>query len=424
MTQNIISDQAQLKLLADLTAINTVNAHEESLVTYLATFLKLHHVKTEIIKGSNGRANLVAEVGTEGPLLGFAGHADTVHEGNRKDWEHYPFTLTDRSGHLYGRGVTDMKAALASFAVAMVNLQASELTGRVRFMVTLNEEKAQAGAKQLCELGYVDDMEALIIGEPTGVRASEITNYLHSGGVRLNNTDPDELINTVKNNYQIEQHFAVYAHKGFLVYDVIAHGKAAHSSTPALGVDAIARLVDYYQAETELYQQLTNSNPMLGRTVRGANMFHGGVQPNSIAGEAQLSELTRIIPELPPKELENALTDLIDTLNRQAPEQAQLELVVHNMGEAMLGNPDSEIVTLGQKHAKLTFPTENTLPTLAVSMGTDATRYAKANPNMEILIVGPGNDTAHQENEYVEKSTFLAMADYYYTIAQNFFDNK
>ncbi|GAK30133.1 succinyl-diaminopimelate desuccinylase [Weissella oryzae SG25] len=362
--KKIISDEQQLKILADIVAINTVNANEASLAAYFSKFFQQYNIKTKEIKTSiPGRSNLVAEIGNAGPIIGFA--------------------------------------------------------GRIRFMLTVNEEQAQAGAKQLSKLGYADDLSALVIAEPTGVRIEHLEAYLTSGGVNLTKSSVTEVLANISAQ-QKEQHFALHAHKGFLAYDVLAKGKAAHSSTPAAGVDAIAQIVNYYQAESDLYDSFTQSNLLLGKTIRGANILRGGIQANSIAGEAKLSELTRIIPELPAQTLANKLNQLVTNLNQQNPSAAYLELLIKDMGAAMISPAEAKIVLAGQDTAKIAFPNESTLPTLSASMGTDASRFAAANPNLTVLILGPGNDTAHQENEYVEKASFLSMADYYYTLAYNF----
>lgn len=421
MMKKIISDEQQLTMLADIVAINTVNANEASLADYFTNFFRQYNIKTEEIKTSTpGRSNLVAEIGTTGPVIGFAGHADTVHEGNHQLWTSDPFVLTERNQRLYGRGTTDMKAGLVALAVALVTLnEEKNLPGRIRFMLTVNEERAQAGAKQLSELGYADDLSALVIAEPTGVRVEKLNAYLTSGGVSLTKNSVEQVLADI-NPQQKEQHFALHAHKGFLAYDVLAKGKAAHSSTPAAGIDAIAQIVKYYQAETDLYASFTQSNPLLGKTIRGANILQGGIQANSIAGEAKLSELTRIIPELPAQILADKLDQLVTRLNQQNPSAARLELVIKDMGAAMISSAEAKIVLAGQNKAKIAFPNESTLPALSASMGTDASRFAAANPNLTILIVGPGNDTAHQEDEYVEKASFLNMAAYYYTLAYDF----
>lgn len=423
MMKKLISDDEQMDILADLIALRTVDDNESDLVHYVADLLAQHGIQAQLVGDNQRRLNLVAEVGdVTVPGLGFAGHADVVHEGKAEAWTNDPFVLTEKNGKLFGRGVTDMKGAIVAMLTALIRLQHDEdFRGHVRLLIMMNEEKQQAGAQFLSDAGYVDDLTGILIGEPTGVRADYLDDYLHAGGVKLIGEDADEVVVMVQAKRQTEQHFVIFAHKGFLTYRVIAHGKSAHSSRPASGIDAIAQLVRYYNAETALYEQLTTDNPILGHTIRGANMFHGGVQPNSIAGEAILTELTRIIPEITPDELIAHLQEIVDTINRDDSKGARLELEIINAGPAMLSPRDSKLVKISQVTAKAGFKAEQILPTISVSMGTDATRFLNRNPELAIAIVGPGNDTAHQIDENLDKKTFLATADYYYQIAKEYF---
>src|SRR4051812_28745468 len=63
--------------------------------------------------------NLYARLGTEAPNLCFAGHTDVVPPGDPAAWQADPFGGEIIDGLLYGRGASDMKAAIACFAAAV-----------------------------------------------------------------------------------------------------------------------------------------------------------------------------------------------------------------------------------------------------------------------------------------------------------------
>ena len=94
---------------------------------------------------------------------------DVVSEGNHDDWTYDPFTLTENQGYLYGRGAADMKSGLAALAIALIEIKESgKLTqGTIKFMATVGEEMEQSGSQQLFEKGYADDLDALLIAEPS-----------------------------------------------------------------------------------------------------------------------------------------------------------------------------------------------------------------------------------------------------------------
>ncbi len=63
-------------------------------------------------------SNLWARFGSAGPLVCLAGHVDVVPTGPLDEWTSDPFTPTERSGLLYGRGAADMKASVAAMVTA------------------------------------------------------------------------------------------------------------------------------------------------------------------------------------------------------------------------------------------------------------------------------------------------------------------
>gem|GEM_PF-90518 len=415
--------QTKINLLADLVAIQTVANHEKNLVTYLQKFLANYGIASELVSGPDEqRVNLVAQIGNgKGPVLAFSGHADTVHVGDVATWATDPFVLTAKEGKLYGRGTTDMKAGMAAFVIALIelNAQATPLNGTLRLLLTFDEELTQNGARLLVAQGYADDVDAMIIAEPTGVAITELADYFQSGGAVIAADELATLQGASAMTAAPEQHFIFHAHKGFLSYDVTATGKAAHSSMPKLGVNAIDHLVQYYLAEKALYETLPEVSPILNRTLYGPDVIRGGQQPNSVPDSATLSVMTRVIPELPAEELLKRLQELIDTLNQQ---DATMQLALHVKGydNAVVTAKDNPLIQLIQQEVPDYLVEPMAAPAIAVSLGTDASQFIKANPNLALAIIGPGNTTAHKADEYVEQTAYLQMIDLYQAVAKRY----
>jgi succinyl-diaminopimelate desuccinylase len=417
-----MQETEKISRLADIIAIETVGANETRLANYFLNFFQSHGIPAQLVADNQSRANLVAEIGTgEQPVLAFAGHADTVHEGDTSTWQHAPFALTADGKRLYGRGTTDMKGGLIGFAIAMVELHEKGLPkrGTIRFVMTMDEERTAAGAKLLVDRGYLDDVAAMIIAEPTGVPVAELEDYFNSGGAVIAPDVLAELQQKLTTSHAAEQHFIFFAHKGFLGYSVTATGKAAHSSMPKLGVNAIDHLIQYYEREKALYANLPEHSEILGDTLWGPDVIRGGNQPNSVPDSATLTELTRIIPELPPEVLINRLAALVAEMNA-TDDTMDLRLDVEAYDKAVVSNPDNRLVHGLQKLAAEYLNEALPLPTISVSLGTDAGQFIKANPDMALAIVGPGNTTAHQADEYVERATYLAMIDLFKAAALDY----
>ncbi len=120
--------------------------------------------------------NLFAKIGDGAPHLVFAGHTDVVPPGDIKRWRHDPFAGEIDSGRLWGRGASDMKGAVAAFAVAAREFVAERgiPRGAVSFLITGDEEGASInGTAKL--LDWAKDQgerfDHCVVGEPSNVLA-------------------------------------------------------------------------------------------------------------------------------------------------------------------------------------------------------------------------------------------------------------
>ena len=81
-----------------------------------------------------------AEIGAGKDIIGIAGHLDIVPAG--EGWSTDPFTLTEKDGKLFGRGVSDDKGAVvaALYAMKLVREMGVPMKKRVRLLLGTNEE--------------------------------------------------------------------------------------------------------------------------------------------------------------------------------------------------------------------------------------------------------------------------------------------
>jgi succinyl-diaminopimelate desuccinylase len=154
--------------------------------------------------------SLVVRVGSGEPRILLHGHADVV-PGEERQFDPY-----EETGELYGRGVYDMKGALAAMMCAVEDLDALGCDATVELLVVPDEEQehgARTGAEVLIEHGHVGDF--LITGEPTD---------FHVGTQS----------------------------KGVLDLRITLEGKSAHGSTPWLGKNAVLLAHEHYRRVAEL----------------------------------------------------------------------------------------------------------------------------------------------------------------------------
>lgn len=114
----------------------------------------------------NGVSNLYARRGNDEPNLCWAGHVDVVPI--QSGWTHPPFEGVIHNDHLIGRGVTDMKGAIAAMLCAARDTPISK--GSISFLITSDEEgSAEHGTRHVVEWlkEKGERIDHTIVGEPT-----------------------------------------------------------------------------------------------------------------------------------------------------------------------------------------------------------------------------------------------------------------
>lgn len=161
--------------------------------------------------GPNGElSSLVVRVGSGGPRILLHGHADVV-PGDESQFE-----TREENGELYGRGVYDMKGAVAAMMYAIEDLHQEGCDSTVELLIVPDEERefeGPTGAEILIKNGHVGDF--LITGEPT------------------------------------DFHIGTQA-KGVLDLRITLLGKSAHGSAPWLGKNAVLLAYEHYKRVLEL----------------------------------------------------------------------------------------------------------------------------------------------------------------------------
>ncbi|MGH2076064.1 ArgE/DapE family deacylase [Aerococcus urinaeequi] len=373
--------QEKIKILQDVIQLETPNGNEEIVALYYKNLLEAHGIESELIQYADGRVNLVAELkGQEdGKILAVSGHMDVVDAGNPDLWTYPPYGAEIHDGVMYGRGTTDMKAGLTALIIAMIELKESgqAFTGSVRLLACVGEEIGMLGSKQLTDLGYTEDIHGMIIAEPS-------TPYYNT------------------------------KHKGSIQYQVIAHGRAAHSSTPEKGVNTIQLINDFINKTNVKIDEAaaTAENDMLGKMLNVFTMIEGGNQINSVPEYTVLSGNARTIPEVGNDVVVGIFNDVIEEINANG--QGMLELNLLQNNQYADGDNNSVLVDL----IKVEDPqAENR----GLSGATDGSNFTNVDNKFDFVIYGPGKiDDAHTLDESIEVDQYLAFIDKYVNIYKGY----
>lgn len=371
-----MDETEKIQVLSDLVAINTANDNEKEVAEYLQNLLSNHGIQSQMIKYSDTRYNLVAEIGSGKPVLAVSGHMYTVDAGDIKEWDTDPHKLTERDGNLYGLGAVDMKSGLAALVIAMIELHENNhpKSGTVRLLATIAEEVGEYGADQLTTQGYMDDADALLIGEPGGY------NF-------------------------------VYTHMGSLDIKVTSEGKAAHSSMPDSGNNAIDHLLDFLSQANSQFKDTGKSDPVMGDFIFNVTTIKGGTQVNAIPGHAEAEINSRTLPEYTSDQVLSDIQSLVDKLN-SANNDYHLSIKVIMKLNPVKAAKDSKLLKIAGEVAK--DHTGLDVGKYGVAGTTDAAMFLRDKPDdFAFVMFGPGNDTPHQVNEYVNKEMYLKFIDMY-----------
>jgi succinyl-diaminopimelate desuccinylase len=205
---------------------------------------------------------VVAEAGSrrpDAPCVVLHGHLDVVPGLPEQ------FTPRIEGDRLIGRGAYDMKGALAAMLCALKDLDDQDEI-RVRLVCVPDEESEELDERS------TDAVVAAGLGG----------NFAITG-------EPTDL------------HIGVQA-KGVLVMRIIVHGRAAHSSTPWLGDNAVLKAVDVFRSiETLPFSR--ESTDMFDRPSINLGRIEGGDALNKVPDRCQMAVDVRYLPGQDPGEI-------------------------------------------------------------------------------------------------------------------------
>ncbi len=318
-----------------------------------------------------------------GPTLLFDGHMDVVPITEPEQWTHAPFGGEVAGGKLWGRGAADTKGSLAAMILATARLSREAFSGRVLVAASVGEENLTGAA-----LGHVLDLfpaDVVVTGEPTALRL----------GV---------------------------AQKGRATLLLHAAGRAAHTSRPELGDNAVYKMIEAIQrlravplpGDPDLGPGVLELTEMVSDPLPGNAMVPSGCRARFIArtmpGETEAAVLDR---------LRGALTGLsgvsveVETARQTCYTGKILEMRDFLPGwRAQPADP--------WQAAILAALTEAGLPagTWAAPCGTNASESA-GRRGIPSFIYGPGSLTqAHVVDEWVAVDELLAAEQGYAAIVR------
>ncbi len=368
MSQDVVSLLQQLVRIPSVNPDNapgTEQIGEETLAVFLSGWLESIGAEVSLEEIKPGRPNLIARFAPlDGrPRILLGPHLDTVGVGGMII---EPFSGEIRDERVWGRGASDTKGPMAAMLWALHEHQGllADLPVAVDFVAFMGEESGQWGSKDFVKK-YHEDYCFAIVGEPTAMQVVNVT-------------------------------------KGSLWATLRATGKAAHSSQPERGENAILKLTRALdQLDHHLGRQLASyTHPVLGHSTMNVGMIRGGARPNIVPDLAEAEIDIRITPAL--AAAGGALKLLTEAIEFHA---LPIEIVKPHENPPMETGPAHPLI---QK--LLTTATGTGLA--GAPWFSDAAHLS--NGGIPSVCMGPGSiDQAHTVDEFIEISALRAGASFF-----------
>lgn len=215
----------------------------------------------------NMRADL--DVGAKKTLVIYA-HLDVVPAEGA--WDSDPFLVVQKSGRVYGRGVSDCKGSIAALIAALKFLL--EKAGQSTSLRSPDHGRGGGGYSGLC---YLTDL-----GQVKGDLMLCMDGFCDD----------------------------VVIGNGIMSWDVVVHGRSAHSGSSFLAVNAVERSIPIMEALMALKKVVQSRRSHLPAStaleaagkknlmpILNITMINGGIKENIVPDRCTLRGDRRVIPE-------------------------------------------------------------------------------------------------------------------------------
>jgi succinyl-diaminopimelate desuccinylase len=371
-SHSVKSGQRAVELTQAMVRFPSVTPDDAGCFEYLHNLLEdLHFVIEEVTV--NGVRNLIAKrVFGQGKRFAFAGHIDVVPAHHPELWCAAPFAGNIVDGRLVGRGVVDMKGAIACFIAAVESVSTKLTSGTLYFLLTCDEEgEAEFGTRvmvdTLNERHEVIDM--CLVGEPTG---------------------KDKVADVIK-----------VGRRGAISARVLFTGKEGHVAYPHQAINAIHIAVHF----SALLSQLTwdeGTEEIPGTSLQITYIQSSDFSDNIVPGECEVRFNIRYSHKYSQADLEIIVAALLEGMKSPAKVRWERPCIpYHTQG--------TELIDIISQAA---YEECGIRPQQSASGGTSDGRFI-ASAHTQVVEMGLTNATIHQVNEGADLNDFYTLTRLY-----------
>ena len=277
-----------------------------------------------------------------------------------ESWDGNPFELKEEGDKLIGLGSCDMKGGIAAILSSIAKIDLDK--NKIALYFTDDEEISFEGIKTISKEINTPNV---IIGEPT-------------------------------NNVP------VYGTKGVLELKIEFFGKKCHSSTPDIGINAIYECINFINKIKFFYENTLKKETVkdfnIPYTTMNIGMINGGETVNSVPGKCYITMDFRI-----------AKTEDID--------------LILNYINFELKNYNSKSIIVNKVNPKINNNDISFIEKISSKKGTFCGLTEGSFIDKNFIILGPGPDTSHQKNEYINYNSLKKTEEIYINIIEYYNKN-
>lgn len=384
------------ELAAAMVRVPTVTGEEGAIVPLVVEWAHRHDLTVEVTALQEavdattehfrqesdlaGRCNVVVWLGDPrgGAILTVNAHIDVVPAIDRPDWREEPFSGARRDGRIHGRGSVDTKGGAAAALHALLAL-------------------ADAGGT----LPFAVGVELVAAEETTGL------------GTRLTLQQRPERIGTIV--VEPTGNRVIVANSGVLFFTVEVDGRAAHTSQPERGVNALEKAIRLHEAIAALgaRRAVERRHPLMAASASAVPVvvgaFSGGGFRAAVPAHARFSGRVGVLPG---ESLDDVRAEMARVIAEVADRDPWLRAHPPRLVWDSEGSPGWEVPADGAlPQALLTGQNAAGLPQEygGLTSGCDAGIILDA--GVPVVVFGPGDIAlAHSSDEWVAEDDLVAAA--------------
>jgi succinyl-diaminopimelate desuccinylase len=334
----------------------------------------LHFVIEELTV--NGVRNLIAKrIFGQGKRFAFAGHIDVVPAHNPELWCAPPFAAKIVNTKLIGRGVVDMKGAIACFIAAVESVCNKLNSGSLYILLTCDEEgEAEFGTQVIMNTlnSRHEVLDMCLVGEPTA---------------------KDRVADTIK-----------VGRRGAISARVLFTGKEGHVAYPQQAINAVHSAVKFAAVLSQLtWDEGTEEIP--GTSLQITYIQSSDFSDNIVPSQCEVRFNIRYSHKYSQSDLEEIVANLLKEINITTDIKWERPCVpYHTQGTELI-----DIIS------QAVYDESGITPKISASGGTSDGRFI-ASEHTQVVEMGLTNSTIHQVNEGVDLDEFYTLTRLYENI--------